>query len=63
MAGFGGLGTMPGSGQGNISSMGNIGLSGAMQNNNINLTGQFRLDGQDLVLAVERANNIRGSFI
>ena len=31
--------------------------------NNINLTGQFRLDGQDLVVAVERANKARNGFI
>lgn len=31
--------------------------------NNINLTGQFRLDGQDLVVAVERASNQRNNFI
>ncbi|HEY7866613.1 MAG TPA: phage tail tape measure protein, partial [Psychromonas sp.] len=33
------------------------------RSSSVNLTGQFRLDGQDLVLAVERANNVRGSFI
>lgn len=31
--------------------------------NNINLSGQFRLDGQDLVVAVERANKARNGFI
>lgn len=29
----------------------------------VNVTGQFRLDGQDLVVAVERANNQRSNFI
>jgi len=32
-------------------------------NNGVNLTGQFRIDGQDLVVAVERANKQRGNFI
>jgi TP901 family phage tail tape measure protein len=63
MAGFGGGSGFMGGGQGNISSMGNLGIQGAMRNDSINLAGQFRLDGQDLVLAVERANNVRGSFI
>ena len=40
-----------------------IGTGNITGRNSVNLTGQFRLDGQDLVLAVERANNIRGSFI
>ena len=35
----------------------------SMTGNNINLTGQFRLDGQDLVVAVERANKARNGFI
>jgi hypothetical protein len=39
--------------------LGNISPGGSV----LNLSGQFRLDGQDLVLAVERANNIRNSFI
>jgi hypothetical protein len=30
---------------------------------NVNVTGQFRLDGQDLVVAVERANNERSNLI
>lgn len=30
--------------------------------NDVNVTGQFRLDGQDLVVAVERANNQRNNF-
>ena len=32
-------------------------------NGGVNLTGQFRIDGQDLVVAVERANKQRGNFI
>ena len=58
--GFGGgipLGT-----SGTPTGMGNLGISGAI-GNNINLSGQFRLDGQDLVVAVQRANNQRGNFI
>lgn len=61
LSGFGG-GALP-VGQSISPSMGNLGISGAMRGDNINLSGQFRLDGQDLVLAVERANNVRGSFI
>ena len=42
----------------------NIGLGNLSPRGNIlNIAGQFKLDGQDLVLAVERANNVRGSFI
>lgn len=42
----------------------NIGLGNLSPRGNIlNIAGQFKLEGQDLVLAVERANNIRGSFI
>ena len=43
--------------------MGNLGIQGAMRGDNINLSGQFRLDGQDLVVAVERANKARNGFI
>lgn len=39
-------------GLGNISPRGNV----------LNIAGQFRLDGQDLVVAVERANNQRSNF-
>jgi hypothetical protein len=42
--------------------MGNLGIPGAARSNNINLSGQFRIDGQDLVVAVERANNQRSNF-
>lgn len=31
--------------------------------NDVNVTGQFRLDGQDLVVAFERASNTRKSFV
>jgi hypothetical protein len=34
-----------------------------MGSQNVNVTGQFRLDGQDLVVAVERASNQRSNFI
>jgi hypothetical protein len=34
-----------------------------MRSQNVNVTGQFRLDGQDLVVAVERASNQRSNFI
>lgn len=34
----------------------------ANRGSNINLSGQFRIDGQDLVVAVERANNQRSNF-
>jgi TP901 family phage tail tape measure protein len=44
------------------SGIGNIPAS-MMPNSGVNLTGQFRLDGQDLVVAVERANKQRGNFI
>ena len=60
LSGFGGgkpLGTA-----GTPTGMGNLGISGAL-GNNINLSVQFRLDGQDLVVAVQRANNQRGNFI
>lgn len=33
------------------------------RNQNVNVTGQFRIDGQDLVVAVERANNERSNLI
>jgi len=41
----------------------NIGLGNVTGRNSVNLSGQFRLDGQDLVLAVERATNARKSFV
>ena len=53
------IGAPVGSGLG----MGNLGIQGAMRSDNINLSGQFRIDGQDLVVAVERANNQRSNFI
>jgi hypothetical protein len=43
--------------------MGNLGVAGAMRNDNIALSGQFRIDGQDLVVAVERATKARNGFI
>lgn len=52
------IGAPRGSGLG----MGNLGIQGAMRGDNINLSGQFRIDGQDLVVAVERANNQRSNF-
>lgn len=60
LSGFGG-GALPVS-QSIQPSMGNLGISGAMRNDNISLSGQFRIDGQDLVVAVERANNQRSNF-
>ena len=30
---------------------------------NVNVSGQFRLDGQDLVVALERANKQRNNFV
>lgn len=38
-------------------------LIGGGNNQNVNVTGQFRLEGQDLVVALERANNQRSNFI
>ena len=61
--GFSGIGGgMPMGGSPMPAGMGNLGISGAMRNDNINLSGQFRIDGQDLVVAVERANNQRSNF-
>jgi TP901 family phage tail tape measure protein len=38
-------------------------IIGDRSGGNVNVTGQFRLDGQDLVVAVERANNERSNLI
>lgn len=39
------------------------GVSNVAAGQNVNVTGQFRIDGQDLVVAFNRANNQRGNFI
>jgi len=66
-SGFGGAGVGGGAGFQfnpiNPSLGTNIGLGNiAPRSNNIALSGQFRIDGQDLVVAVERANNQRSNF-
>lgn len=38
-------------------------LLGDTGSNNVNVTGEFRLDGQDLVVALERANNERNRIL
>jgi len=38
-------------------------LIGDTRSNNVNVTGEFRLDGQDLVVALERANNERNRIL
>jgi len=56
---FGGGGSI---GTPTLGAAGNIPAS-VVPNNGVNLTGQFRIDGQDLVVAVERATKQRGNFI
>jgi len=38
-------------------------LMGDSGGNNVNVSGQFRVDGQDLVVALERANKQRNNFV
>ena len=43
--------------------LGNALPTNALNNQNVNLNGNFRLDGQDLVLALENANRNRGRLL
>ena len=61
---FSGLSGFGGGGMASPQGMGNIGMGGAgIYGNSVNVSGQFRLDGQDLVVSLERATTERNNLL